>query len=190
MAPRRKRCAWCGEEFTVEGRRTKFCSQTCMGAHSRRRVELTCSTCGATFERPAAWVKKAAKRRYCSKVCADAGRVRSGSTPRRGRGWSKAAEAVRERDGHKCVRCGGADEGRKLAVDHVFPWRWLKHAEAIANDERNLASLCLACHGLKTTLIEPRLDRGDFLALDEFYGRERSHTVQAFLAESKVEARP
>lgn len=52
-----------------------------------------------------------------------------------------------------------------------MPWVLIKHRPEVANDPANLATLCDQCHGRKTTVIEPRILRGDWLALQEFYGR-------------------
>lgn len=176
---RPKTCAECGIEY-VPGKSNgyatprQFCSQACMGASKRKRITLSCSYCGGSFDRVNAWVTKNAGPVYCSRACQGAARVRPGSAQSRGRGWRRIAAAIRERDGRVCVRCGTVDEGRELAVDHIIPWLLVRHDEARANDPDNLASLCSSCHGVKTTVIEPRLARGDFIALTEFYGAERA----------------
>lgn len=152
----------------------KFCSRACYraarAADRSRRVDLVCPTCGVTFSRPAAWVKQGAK--HCSRSCASRARVRPDSEVSRGPGWRRLAETIRERDGRRCVRCSEPEgERRRHPVDHIVPWVLVKHRPEIANDPANLATLCAACHGRKTTVIEPRLLRGDWLALQEFYGR-------------------
>jgi hypothetical protein len=42
----------------------------------------------------------------------------------------------------------------------------------IADDASNLAALCTGCHAIKTHHVEPRLYRGDFDALEWFYGHD------------------
>lgn len=81
------------------------------------------------------------------------------------------------------MRCGGDDGGAELSVDHVVPWVMMKADEALANHPDNLASLCRSCHGVKTAVTEPRLLRGDTLALREFYGRERAGRALALWGE-------
>lgn len=79
------------------------------------------------------------------------------------------------RDGRRCVRCGdGEVGGRRHAVDHIVPWVIAKANHYAANSDANLATLCHPCHGIKTTVTEPRIMRGDWLALSEFYGPERA----------------
>lgn len=174
------RCKVCTEPIVARdnGYRTprQFCSQACMGAHQRRRITLICESCERSFERPAAWVRT--NTRFCSRDCAALARVRPGSTHSRGAGWRRRAEGIRERDGRSCVRCGEHEQRRKHAVDHIVPWVLVK-ADDRGNHEDNLATLCLRCHGVKTTVTEPRMLRGDWLALREFYGDERSERAMA-----------
>jgi 5-methylcytosine-specific restriction endonuclease McrA len=142
-----------------------------------RRREFTCP-CGKTFTR----VKGQGVGKYCSRDCAAAGRVRPESEHTRGKGWAATAEGVRVRDGRLCVRCGAPElPKRRHAVDHIVPWVLVKHRPDIANDPSNLATLCHPCHGVKTAITEPRLLRGDFLALREFYGDEVMATAKAAL---------
>jgi 5-methylcytosine-specific restriction endonuclease McrA len=164
----------------------KFCSRDCWRQWNRDHppnlgrkkenplvVPLTCISCGRSFTRPRAWVRRNTKNVYCSRECQTDGRIRPGSTHHRGRGWKKLAEEIRVRDGRRCVRCGVAEEpNRRHSVDHIIPWLLLRETPEVANDPENLATLCSPCHGIKTTKIEPRLMKGDFLALQEFYGRE------------------
>lgn len=155
----------------------KYCSRECyrsaVAADRSRRVELVCPSCGETFSIPKAWLRQSVKNHHCSRACAAAGRVRTGSEVSRGRGWRALAERIRVRDGRRCVRCSEPEApGRRLPVDHIVPWVMVKQRPEVANEEGNLATLCDACHGRKTTLIEPRLLAGEWLALQEFYGRE------------------
>lgn len=179
-APRARDCKRCGKSFVPPNPGQlgtgKFCSRVCWRGdvvdNQRRRVVLTCSTCGKTFERVAAWHRKNGRNVYCSRPCQSWGRVRPGSTHSRGPGWRKLAEEIRVRDGRRCVRCREPEPpGRRHAVDHIVPWLMLKDDLEVANDPANLATLCAPCHGIKTSVIEPRLMRGDLLALQEFYGR-------------------
>lgn len=67
----------------------------------------------------------------------------------------------------------------KLSVDHIVPWIMSGVDEEAANHDDNLASLCSVCHGVKTHRIEPRLLKGDWLSLVEFYGQEIADRAMA-----------
>lgn len=186
VARRWTNCRQCGVRYQREqqymGRPDagKFCSRGCYYAHkaaNSRLVTLPCATCGRSVAR---WLKDVRRARnvYCSRECLGASRVRLGSVVSRGPGWVKLREVIRERDGRCCVRCGDPEPANKrLAVDHIIPWLLCRSDPAIANDPRNLASLCLKCHGVKTTVVEPALFKGDLLSLRSFYGErgERAH---------------
>ena len=189
MARKTRECGWCQQTFVPKNPATvgtgRFCSQRCWRAyeHDRqpRSFEFTCA-CGKTFRRSAAHVKRFGKPKYCSKACASAGRVRPESVASRGPGWRKLAEVIRERDGRRCVKCGEPElPRRRHAVDHIVPWVLVKVRPEVGNDPANLATLCHRCHGIKTTVIEPRLLAGDFLAIQEFYGREVMEQAKATL---------
>lgn len=187
MVTRQRRCGHCGEPFEAEVPSTrpgsgKYCSVPCWAAGVRaartETVTLTCAACGKQYERPKAWVRKSGSK-YCSRACQGVGRQREGSSHHRGTGWRKIAAGIRQRDELRCVRCNGQDDDRELAVDHIVPWVLVRSDEAAANHPDNLAALCGSCHGVKTSSIEPRLLRGDWLALQEFYGKSRADVAFA-----------
>lgn len=195
-------CKQCGELFEPQPRdrrdpnRGKFCTRDCYvewrQAQDAERSELTCSSCGRLFHRPNAWVRKGKPGApvYCSRRCTDDGRYRGAALPRRGRRWRELAESIRERDDYRCVRCGEPEtNGRSLSVDHILPARMFLMAPELADDPRNLASLCAACHAVKTHRYEPRILRGDFLAIDEFYGTETRCVVVALIPTDPDEAK-
>lgn len=168
--------------------RGKYCSRECLLAHKRgdgtTKVELTCSHCGVSFWRFKAWARKNSGPVCCSRTCSAEARQRGPALPRRGRVWRELAETIRERDGRRCVRCGTPEEpgqAGRLQVDHVMPARMLLDRPEVADDPLNLASLCAACHAIKTHRYEPRILRGDWLALQEFYGREIASAVTALV---------
>lgn len=178
-------CVNCGETFQPKNDGTigtgKFCSRPCFFAHQKamrpRSRIIACATCGREFKIFDAWTRKA-KNHYCSRACHGAARMRPGSGSSRGAGWTKIRIAIRNRDGHRCVRCGSAEIiGKQLAVDHIIPWVLVNTDETIANHDDNLASLCMGCHGVKTASIEPRMMKGDYISLVEFFGRERAHAA-------------
>ncbi len=55
---------------------------------------------------------------------------------------SRERNAILERDGHQCTRCGGRV---KLQVDHIIP-----RSRDGSNDPSNLQTLCTPCHKVKT----------------------------------------
>jgi 5-methylcytosine-specific restriction endonuclease McrA len=93
----------------------------------------------------------------------------AGHDPNRGPAWLKLAAAIRKRDGYICQRCNKTQDenGQKLDVDHIKPWRLFDDA-AEANDPANLTSLCKRCHNLKTTVIERKYLKGDVLAMRQY----------------------
>lgn len=54
-----------------------------------------------------------------------------------------------------------------------------------ANDRRNLRSLCDRCHGIKSSSVEPKLEKGQWLALKTFYGDEVAESAMALFFESQ-----
>lgn len=193
VKPKSRTCSWCGETFQPPNPGTvgrgKVCSRRCFfeaqKAERSRQVDLTCSGCGKAFQRVAAWVKKNSGAVFCSHECKGQAQRREGSTSYRGPGWQRLAETIRVRDGRRCVRCGEREgPDRRHAVDHVVPWVLLSERVDLANDPANLATLCLACHGVKTFSIEPRLLQGDLLGLQEFYGREMMLAARSRMAEA------
>ena len=182
--PRSRICKECSQSFIPSANlntrpdRGKYCSRQCyytaIGKNSRI-ISLLCKGCGREFTRYPSSVTKDRKPSFCSRKCADSAKHRVGSTHHRGSNWTKIKERIRERDEHVCVRCNSTEpNGKLLAVDHVIPWVLMKDDEARANHGDNLASLCSACHAIKTHRIEPRLMKGDLISLIEFYGEERS----------------
>ncbi len=176
----KKPCARCGKDFTKPARlNRKHCSHACYlaaiieaGAKRGAWVEKPCAHCGSTVRRRRMWVKA---RMFCGRSCFAAFSVgsksaawRGGKSLKRGSGWARIAEAARNRDALCCRRCGKTqgENGQKLSVDHVRPWRDCEH-EAEANDLNNLVSLCRSCHAKKNTL-ERRWLNGDGLALMEY----------------------
>ena len=64
--------------------------------------------------------------------------------------WARLASSIRDRDGHKCKKCGKPESGngrKALEVHHIVPRRECLSVE-IANHPDNLISLCTSCHML------------------------------------------
>lgn len=191
--PRRIKCPTCG---TVRWRREKeitarFCDRACMRAYKRAVVvEYQCAFCGGKMQRRAA-VNREAKVRFCSRSCASqyysgerANGYRGGVVRGRGFGWHKLAEEIRERDGRRCRRCGKteAENGSKLAVDHLIPWRMFSGdpvpacctgmsatAKDTANMPENLVAVCRFCHGKKVEIERRWFMEGDQTGLASWF---------------------
>ena len=156
----------------------KYCSIACYRAVQHQRpalVEMECEQCGARVRRTRAAIDRH-RRHFCSKTCqtlgtrgAAASMYRGGRDRTRGAGWGKRAEAIRRRDGHRCQRCTRSQEenGQKLSVDHIIPWR-LFEDKAEANRPENLISLCKFCHSWKTSRAEQKYLRGDVLDFRQY----------------------
>lgn len=112
----------------------------------------------APLARRAWWERKPKK---------SARRARPGATPPMPPGWAHRAELTLRRDSYLCRRCGAVTCITLRAVDHVIPRRLFATGRA-ASAARNLATLCSACHGWKTSTLEPALYRGNILAFESF----------------------
>lgn len=177
-----KRCSGCGKEFWPFPSRLslgggRFCSLLCYNSVRGKRpafLKIACAQCGQSFRRNrVALARKRTTAACCSVECSRQyfqGPRSSAYRPGEGRqyirGWGKLAEQVRQRDGHCCQRCRKpeSENGAKLSVDHILPWRVFSEDEKhLANDPKNLASLCRSCHSWKTSRAESRWLRGDVL---------------------------
>ena len=145
-------CKRCGRAF----KRTRaalarvtnaYCSPRCAGQARRIR---RCEQCGIETN----------NRKFCSRRCAQLGSKMSrggGRWKGRGPGWTRIAASIRDRDGHRCRRCGltESENGKKLPVDHIVPWRMFGPTiRDTANLPRNLVTLCTSCHSRKTSRAE------------------------------------
>lgn len=160
-------CVICQQERVQESKYLT-CSQAC--GYILRRLQFghpkNCKQCGEAF-----WPERAPRGRkeFCSKQCSGDWHVearhpnwRGGKEKSRGPQWERRSRQIRERDHHKCRRCGVAqsDVEQPFAVDHILPWKCFENKET-ANEEMNLATLCGRCHGIKTFRIERALAGGD-----------------------------
>lgn len=168
-------CNHCGEMYWPQGSfRVKFCSRKCYIADigtRRAMLTATCMECGSKFKRTAAALKRV-RHAFCGNACVrkffvgeKSPMFRGDKDPNRGAAWNRRAEAIRERDGYSCRRCGlcQTGNGQKLSVDHVKPWRSFEDKDA-ANHPSNLVSLCRSCHNFKTSTVERAWLRGDRVA--------------------------
>ena len=155
----------------------KFCSRACYAAwqHERERAEETvCTRCGVRIRRKSVYLRRS-RRVFCSLRCASLFNRgpqhpfwRGGSDPNRGRRWHRMAALIRQRDGDACVRCGRseAENGARLSVDHIVPWRYLP--KRLANHPANLVTVCKSCHAWKTNVAERRWLHGDVQAFAQY----------------------
>jgi 5-methylcytosine-specific restriction endonuclease McrA len=136
---------------------------------------VPCAACGALVRRPARLLRRR-PRVFCSRRCAAAflsgprhPMARDGTAHSPGSAWAQLAEDVRRRDGYRCRWCGRtqAENGRRLAVDHIVPRRAFPSA-ADADAPGNLVSLCDSCHARKTATAERLWLRGDALDLARY----------------------
>lgn len=158
---------------------SKYCSKACYTAKQSERlamVAVSCAYCARTFRRTRAAVKRV-DNAFCNKVCASKflsgenhPHWRGGHDPNRGPAWLKIAASIRERDNFTCRRCGRtqAENGQKLDVDHIVPWRQFKGRPDVANDPRNLVSLCKRCHCIKTSKFEKAYLVGDCCGMSAY----------------------
>ncbi len=179
---KKRRCRHCDKLFSLinrgTGRNQSFCSQKCHIAHAHPDAwtELPCDNCAKIVRRRKDWVKRGRDSHiFCDRECMTKFRVgennsswRGGSDPNRGKGWLKISESARHRDGYRCRRCKKTQEenGQKLSVDHILPWRDFADDKK-ANNLDNLASLCRSCHSRKCGL-ERQWLKGDWTALESY----------------------
>lgn len=178
-ARREKECPICRCMFWPVRRNglwSKYCSKACYNAKLSERmamVRVACEQCGREFRRTKGAVKRV-ERTFCNRVCAQKflsgenhPNWRGGHDPNRGPAWLRLAAEIRKRDEYKCRRCGRtqAENGQKLDVDHIVPWRLFPGRPDLANDPKNLVSLCRKCHRHKTAKLERAYLNGDCLGM-------------------------
>jgi len=159
-----KTCLQCGASFS--GRGGKFCSNKCVGAHNRvTSLTHTCSNCEKIFTAVRARTRQG-KHTFCSRECQHKffkehrhPAWRGERRHERGKDWPTASAAARARDNNICVNCD-CEDGKRISVDHIVPYRLAKLWSPQPNALVNLACMCRSCHSKKTG-IERRLLEGD-----------------------------
>ncbi len=126
-------CPACGKLHAPKDGRVTYCSRKCS---KLRTPDAICSYCSATFH-----PITVSKSKYCSPDCYHASMA--SEYPRSRLNFSKKEKRIiLERDNHRCVECGSADN---LEIDHIF---------AICNGGirsiENGQTLCVPCHDEKT----------------------------------------
>lgn len=160
-----KTCETCGDSFRVRPSRAtsaRFCSDACKYG-TEFYCLVPCSNCGVEVPKQR-WYLESHDNQFCSQACygewrgetfvGEAHPQWTGGEFTYGPGWTESKkEAVRERDGHRCQRCGMdsdthlATYGRKLDVHHIVPAREIDDPEERHSME-NLVTLCQSCHPL------------------------------------------
>lgn len=160
-----KKCEHCEKEFHsfVKANR-HHCSIECQKAACR--IYTTCPVCDKEF-----WYLRSWPRIHCSRKCsnsvngiANLGAYvaygedhpfwEGGGIDYRGPSWPKQRDLARKRDKHKCQHCGITEKklGHAIHVHHIKPFRTFGYIygendnDTLANDLRNLISLCPSCH--------------------------------------------
>jgi 5-methylcytosine-specific restriction endonuclease McrA/predicted nucleic acid-binding Zn ribbon protein len=179
-----KTCPVCAREFwPVKNGRTrmwaKYCSRACYHVKMHARfalIPVTCQQCARTFRRTKAAVRRV-QHVFCNVACArkfmrgeNHPLWRGGHDPNRGPAWRSLAASIRKRDDHTCRRCGRtqAENGQRLDVDHIVPWRLFPGQPEYANAPSNLVSLCKRCHRIKTAKFERAYLVGDCLDMYQY----------------------
>lgn len=165
-----KACAWCGDDFVVKGRRTKFCGNPCKWEFARHGLARApsvheCVVCGETW-------RGEGRSTFCGPVCraqyatsvkpmfANAKGRRSAQYRHEARARSYGVpvekvlrEEVFARDGWRCMVCGnrtpkkwlGTTHPRAPELDHRVPL-----AKGGGHVWANAQTSCRRCNGKKT----------------------------------------
>lgn len=165
-----KACAWCGDDFAVKGRRTKFCGNPCKWEFARAGLTLEpsvheCVVCGETW-------RGEGRSKFCGPTCrakyetsakpmflsGDSRRKNQYRHEARARKMGAPVERVVrdevfERDGWRCMICGhrtpkkwlGTTHPRAPELDHRVPI-----AKGGGHTWANSQTSCRRCNGKKT----------------------------------------
>ena len=128
-----RECPTCGKKFRARLQKGVYCSTKC-AVKKKTGIFKNCIICDKEF-----YVQKfnVAKRKYCSKNCADKGQIKY-SIPRKGiYNYFKINGFIK-----KCEECGYDTHREILSVHH-------KDFDRTNNSEENLEILCPNCHSIK-----------------------------------------
>jgi endogenous inhibitor of DNA gyrase (YacG/DUF329 family) len=161
-------CVQCGQEFHRKAymaqwsrERGPFCGFRCYGKWQsvhcigvgRKRITVTCHTCGKAFEKQPSAVNKT--HNFCSRACLAIWRSSldwsgennpswlGGHTAYRGGNWHTQGALARKRDKDTCQHCGL--ERKSLPVHHKIPFHLFERYQD-AKQLDNLITLCPTCH--------------------------------------------
>lgn len=158
-------CEQCGKPYQTKpymAQKSKlhFCGFACYGAWQkthrvgvgRKRVIVTCHTCGKAIERQLNTVKD---HNFCGRQCwaewrssphwsgANSSFWLGGHDDYRGPNWNRQSRAARSRDNNTCQHCGY--QSPDLSAHHIRPFRLFTDYKE-ANKLENLTTLCKTCH--------------------------------------------
>lgn len=151
-------CRRCGNRF----RPTASCNFYCPECRTPERRErqpsvrtapfLQCERCGIQFRKRRGHVMK-----YCSQECRYLASRKEEDTlsrfARRGYQYKQWRNAVIERDGRRCQRCGSAEY---LQAHHLQAWK--DHPD-LRYDLTNGITLCTTCHEVEHGMRLPRVQK-------------------------------
>lgn len=154
-------CETCGKQFNKKASHAAksarhFCSLECY--YSIGRVTVVCDHCGSSVVKKVSDVCNLAHS-FCSEKCyweykrsasigplnpnwrdgLGAERSRQRCLSRDGK-WKRWADAVKDRDGRRCVRCG---ETKSIHAHHIQEW---ETAPDLRYELQNGETLCAGCH--------------------------------------------
>lgn len=148
-----KVCVVCGKTFNVYPYRitsSKVCSYKCSGEIRKTKLKRICKSCGKLFyTKPSQFKYYKGAGKYCSVACTRKGIIveaskrepkkRNGMTTRKvDREWKNA---VRERDGYICKKCGKYD--RYIHTHHLV---MRSQSKILKHELSNGICLCVSCH--------------------------------------------
>lgn len=167
-----KVCKNCGKEVwkyqsQIKNSKMIFCSQECQhkwrtGKQSpaeKKGMYKKCPICGNEFY---CYPSEVNGKKTCSMSCnyelqklegihtgENCNFWAGGFEHYRGPNWMLQRSRARKRDKNICQICGKTekDEGKKLTVHHVVPFRFFSNDYKKANDLENLITICSECHG-------------------------------------------
>lgn len=177
--PIEKNCDTCGDVFEVQPYRSdtaRFCSHDCRAAwqsdayegedgpnYRGGKTEYECPSCGQTVED---WDSQTGSNRFCSKSCYGdwlsenhrrenhpnfVGGMEHYNRTITSDEWETIASNVRERDGHKCRRCGLTQSESRDQFNKILAVHHKKTVDEFddpskAHDPENFITLCMPCH--------------------------------------------
>lgn len=110
---------------------------------NKNRVSVICDSCGKEFLKPPARANRR-EHQFCSTECGHQfirDQLKSqNQSSRRKYSYTLWRNAVKERDGYMCQKCGSTE---KLHVHHLLPY--LEHKE-LREDIDNGITFCSKCH--------------------------------------------